>query len=310
MKNLFLTAVILFFVILFFPLAEFLLPYRGAPHSAAAYAREITVTVSIPPQKYIIDRISGGKINVNVMAPKGSDPHIFSPKAAQIKQLADSALYLAIGFPFEDSMIPQISKSFKNLPVIKTQNGITILSEDEGYIQATRSDEKKTEKTHWHSDPHIWTSPKEMATIAENTFKTLVNADPINRGIYEKNYAALLEDIRTADRKFTDLFSNPRISKKFLVYHPAWSYFARHYDLEQYAVEIDGKPPKAKDLKNIIEKAKTENISIFLIQPQLSASAVNNVTKELGIKAVSIDILGEDWLAVMSQMYSAFSGVF
>ena len=279
--------------------------------TALSYAQNITVTVSIPPQKYIADKLSEGKIKVNVMVPKGSDPHIFSPKASQIKQLADSALYLAIGFPFEDSMLPQISKSYKNLLIIKTQEGVNLFSEDEGYLPAVQTDGKNTKKTHieeTHPDPHIWTSPKQMIKIAENTFNALVKADPVNRAVYEKNCAALLADIRTADNKFNDLFNNTRISGKFLVYHPAWSYFARDYGLKQYAIEVEGKPPKAKELKAIIEKARAENIKVFLAQPQHSANTANNIAKELGIKIYSIDILDENWMDIMAQTYGAFAG--
>ena len=280
----------------------------AALFAAMSHAQDITVTVSIPPQKYIIDRISQGKIRVNVMIPKGSDPHTFSPKAAQIKQLADSILYLAIGFPFEESLLSRISQSHKNLTVIKTDEGIALSAEDEGYISAAQTGGKNAEKTDGELDPHIWTSPKEMLKIAENSFNAILKIDPVNRAVYEKGYNALTEDIRAADGKFAALFQNSYVSKKFIAYHPAWSYFARHYGLEQYAVETDGKPPKAKELKTVIEKAKAENIKVFLIQPQHSAGLAAGIAKELGVKPVTIDILNEDWIDTMTRMYAAFAG--
>ncbi len=282
--------------------------------AAASYAQGMTVTVSIPPQKYIIDRISDGKIKVNIMVPGGSDPHTFSPKVAQIKALTDSKLYFAVGFPFEESMIPQISKSHKNLTIVHTQEGVRMFGEEEGYLPASYIGEKSSKKMYVksekeaHLDPHIWTSPKEMMKIAENTYNALVKADPANRTAYETNYNALTADIRTADSKFTALFNNTHVSRKFLVYHPAWGYFARDYGLEQYAVEVDGKAPRAKELKNIIERAKAEKITVFLVQPQHSADAADTVAKDLGIKTTFIDILGNDWLVTMTQMYSAFAG--
>ena len=35
---------------------------------------------------------------------------------------------------------------------------------------------------------------------------------------------------------------------KFLVFHPAWSYFARDYGLIQVSVEQEGKEPKGAQL--------------------------------------------------------------
>ncbi len=37
---------------------------------------------------------------------------------------------------------------------------------------------------------------------------------------------------------------------KFIVFHPAWGYFAEAYGLEQVPVEIEGKEPKPSQLKD------------------------------------------------------------
>ena len=49
-----------------------------------------TVTVSIPPQKYFLERIGGGRVQVNVMVPPGGNPHSYEPTPQQMKELSRS----------------------------------------------------------------------------------------------------------------------------------------------------------------------------------------------------------------------------
>jgi zinc transport system substrate-binding protein len=258
--------------------------------SAWGYAEELTVTVSIPPQKYVVDKISGGRVKVNVLIPKGADPHNFSLKPQDALALSKSTLYIGIGFPFEDSTLKQIAVSYKNLRIIDTSKDIVKIEE------------------HGHElDPHIWISPENMLIIARSTFVALAEANPADKAFYEAGLSAFTEEIDALNARFTALFSKGNIPKSFLVYHPALGYFADDYDLTQLSVEADGKPPKAAELAALIDAAKRDNIRLFIIQPAHAGGAAQTVAGELGIKPRQIDILSEDWGAMMESLYAAFS---
>ena len=81
-----------------------------------------------------------------------------------------------------------------------------------------------------------------------------------------------------------------------MVFHPSWGYFARDYDLQQVAVEIEGKSPKPAHLKALIELARREKISVIFAQPQFSRKSAEVIAREIGAQVVLIDPLGEDWL--------------
>ena len=53
-----------------------------------------------------------------------------------------------------------------------------------------------------------------------------------------------------------------------MVYHPAWGYFARRYDLEQIPVEEEGKEPTAKGIQHLIDQAKRHNTKVVFASPQ------------------------------------------
>ena len=59
--------------------------------------------------------------------------------------------------------------------------------------------------------------------------------------------------------------------KSFIVYHPAWGYFARDYGLEEIAIEEHGKEPGARELARLVEEARAKKINEVFASPQHSS---------------------------------------
>ena len=58
--------------------------------------KPITVTVSIPPQAYIVERVGDKLVSTNVLVPDGRSPHDYAPRPSQLIQLSESAMFLTI----------------------------------------------------------------------------------------------------------------------------------------------------------------------------------------------------------------------
>jgi zinc transport system substrate-binding protein len=142
--------------------------------------------------------------------------------------------------------------------------------------------------------------------IARVTLDALVVEDPENITAYTANYDRLIKDIEVWDNRFSFLFSKAA-SRSFLVYHPFLGYFAKDYALTQYSVEKDGKPPKPQDLAFILDAVKRENITVFLAVKTHSEEPALFIARQSGLKPVRIDLLSEDWGAMMQEIYNAFS---
>ncbi|HSH53330.1 MAG TPA: zinc ABC transporter substrate-binding protein, partial [Bacteroidales bacterium] len=56
-----------------------------------------TITVSILPQKYFIEKIAGDHFTVNVMIPPGASPVTYEPTPKQMQELTISDVYFRIG---------------------------------------------------------------------------------------------------------------------------------------------------------------------------------------------------------------------
>ena len=280
------------------------------------------VTTSILPTKFFVEQIAGDTLDVNAMVGKGADPHTYEPKPKQMKELEKSELYFAIGIEFEDAWLDRFSKTFKNLRIVKTQEGIEKIAMSEEH-EHEEHHEHKHEGEHKHEhhdhegehhhhhhhdglDPHIWLDPILVKTQADNIAKALIEKFPQNAKLYEENLAKFKASLDELDGFIKNELKDVK-TREFIVYHPSWGYFAKRYNLEQIAIEIEGKEPKPAELKELIEEAKEHGVKVIFVAPQFPTKAANLIAKETGSKVVMIDQLPENWLAEMKKTAEIFA---
>ena len=87
-----------------------------------------------------------------------------------------------------------------------------------------------------------------------------------------------------------------------MIYHPAYTYFARDYGIEQIAIENDGKEPSLRQTTALIERAKEHNIKSILRQPQYSEDKVRAIATDAGAEIVTTDPLSEDILSEIKRV--------
>ncbi|NLJ26506.1 MAG: zinc ABC transporter solute-binding protein, partial [Deltaproteobacteria bacterium] len=95
-------------------------------------------------------------------------------------------------------------------------------------------------------------------------------------------------------------------SPEFMVFHPAWGYFANAYGLKQIPIEVEGKEPKAADLKRLIEYAQAQKVKTIFVQPQYSDAIARTIAASIGATVVPADPLAPDWAANLLQMGEKF----
>lgn len=253
----------------------------------------LQVFVSIAPEKTFVTRIGGNRVRVSVMVPPGSSPATYEPTPRQMIALTGSVLYFRIGMPFENSWMQRIRSTNPALGVVDLRAGIP-LRRFEGHHHEVVNPE------HGLLDPHIWTNPRLVITMAAHIRDALTRLDPPGKTGYAANYAAYAAELRALDARIRSLLSGVK-HRRFLVFHPAWGYFADEYGLEQIAIESEGKPPGAAALSRLIEQAKREHIHVIFVQRQFSTAMANTVARAINARVVQVDPLAEDYAANLLQ---------
>ncbi len=260
-----------------------------------------SIFVSIVPQKYFVERIAGEKFKVNVMVMPGHNPATFEPTPKQMVELKNAHLYFKIGVPFEKAWIKKIAESNPEMKIVDTRQGIELREMDSFNALLKRMEQKnynkmELDKKHYIiKDPHIWLSPELVKTQAETICDALVEFDENNKVIYRENLEEFKADLDQVHEEIKTTFEQLK-NREFLVFHPAWGYFADEFGLKQIPVEIEGKTPTAKELSRIIDFAKNKNIKVIFVQSQFSTTEAEAIAEAIDGKIIQIDPLAEDYL--------------
>lgn len=264
------------------------------------------VTVSILPQRYFVQRIVGDNYRVKVMIPPGHSPATYEPTPREMKTVSESVLYFRIGhIAFEKAWMDNIASLNKEMTVVDTSRDVSLIT---GAVPHSHG-ESEDGRHHDHTgiDPHIWLSPSAVKIQIKHILDAFmdVETNPENRVLYETNYRNFVADIETLEAKNEAILS-PLKGNKFMVYHPAWSYFAREYGLIQFPIEMEGKIPGAADMKRIIDTANRENIRVIFVQQQFDSNSARAVANEITGKVIAMDPLAPDWLENMKKIALTF----
>ena len=245
------------------------------------------VIASIAPVEYLAKAVGGDKIEVQSLA-KG-DVHSYEPKPNDMKAVAKARIFIAAGLEFEEAWIPRFKASAKNLVVVKSDAKIAKLKEERG--EQVEHDEKHES----HADPHVWLNPMLAITMARNISDALIDMDKANKDFYLENFQKLMNDLLAFDESAKESLAGLK-NRKFVVYHPAWGYFAAHYDLEQISIERSGKEPKIDEMASTLKMIKDENIKVIFADPNRSQKSAQVLASQTGAKVELLDPLGYNLL--------------
>jgi zinc transport system substrate-binding protein len=242
----------------------------------AAPSGKIAVAVSIAPQAYFVERIGGGRVDVDVMIPGGMSPEIYEPTPQQLVRLSSARIYLKVGvagLPSEKRFSDTVSGSSRKVTVIDMFTGAT---------------QRK-------GDPHIWLSPGAVRIAAKNIERALSAHDPGHRDEYRRNLNKFMRDIHELDKDIRTMLVG-REGASFMVYHPAWGYFADEYGLVQLAIEEEGKTAGISHIRKMIDLAKKKGIRVILVQRGFDTKSARSIAKQIGGEVWAANPLERDWL--------------
>jgi len=280
------------------------LPLPGS--SEGTDGDRLVVAVSIVPQAGFVEAIGGDKVEVVVMVPPGASPHTYEVTPAQMVKLSEAKMYARVGSPveFELTSMGRLIAANPNMLVIDCSEGIQLLDMHDHDNDHDNDHDDEHDHKHAGPDPHIWLSVRNAMTMVQNICAGLVEVDPDNRAYYEQNCAEYLEELRELDNEIAEILSGVQ-NRRFIVFHPAWGYFAHDYDLIQIAVEKGGKEPDIEYQIRLIEEAREHEIRVVFVSPQFSIKSAEVIAGEIGGQVVRIDPLAKDFIANMRAVASA-----
>ena len=247
------------------------------------------IYVTINPLRSIAEELTCGDFEVEVLVPRGASPETFEPSAQQIAALNDANLVFKVGLiDFEQSMMANINNKQR---VIDLSQG----------IEPLKGCCSHGHKHHTHGiDPHIWCAPRTLTTMVKNMHAALKERYTDSTK-YDIAAEAILSLLSNLDKECAENIESSGV-QSIMIYHPAYTYLARDYGIEQIAIEQEGKEPTPKQLRTLIDKARSQNIGIIFHQPQYNANKLSAIATESGAEIVVTDPLADDIVAEIERL--------
>ncbi len=283
---------------------------------APATSGKLQVAVGIPPIAYFAEKVGGELVTVRTLLAPGQSPHTFEPTPSDITAIVQANVLLETGWPFEVQLVAKLKELNPSMKVADLTQGIRFRQ----FTAVEREADEKAEMAEaggkaqgaaaahgGHAgpaaapDPHIWLNPKNAVIMAGGIARSFAEADPAHAADYRKNADALTAELRKLDEELAAALA-PLKGKKFMVYHPAFGYFADAYGLIQVPVEVEGKEPGPQQLVQFTQLAKTQGVKVIFVQPQFSARSAAAVAEAIGGVVAPMDDLAYDYVGNLREM--------
>lgn len=213
-----------------------------------------------------------------------------------MQRLSRASLYFSIGAPFEKGWLPRFASTNESMRLIDTVARIA----RRPTIRLAGDARDDGRETGGGVDPHVWLAPPLMRLQAQTIRDALIAADPDHAADYLSGFQRTAAEISAVDAEILDtLAAVPVERRRFMVFHPAFGYFAESYGLEQMTIEIEGKEPGPRELRNVIETARKRGVEVIFIEPQFPQRAARALAGEIGAGVETLDPLQRDWPAGM-----------
>lgn len=255
------------------------------------------ITVSIEPQRNLLESIVGDDFDVVTILDRGADPETFEPSMSRRVAVDRSVAFMPVGaFRFERSLMESAATKLK---VYDTSEGIdpifgTHAHSDDGHCM---QDE----------DPHVWTSVKNARLMAANMTEALKDINPDRADVYAARFDSLCSELDSLDVAISSrLESAP--SRSFAVWHPSLSYFARDYGLRQVAVGQENKEISPMRMREVLDEAARADVRVFFYQKEFDSRQAEMMSGRIGARLVPIDPLSYDWQSQLKSIADEIAG--
>lgn len=239
---------------------------------------KLKIAVSIPPLATFVQAVVGEMAEVQVMVPPGYSPETYSPTPKELASAQDAAIYFSVGVPAErEAILPHLNAATEIVQLDKIV--------DENYPPLLIGEER---------DPHIWLSPKRARVMVSAMISTLCERDPDHADLYHQNGHTYLSELGFLELEIQETLVDLE-NRTFLVFHPAFGYFADDYGLTMLALEEEGKEATPQHMQAMVDLAREQNVRVLFYQEEIDSRQADAFARELSGRTVALDPLSADY---------------
>jgi len=256
------------------------------------------VTTDIPVTHSLVTRVMAGIGTPDLIVNRGASPHDYSlrPSNAASLEAADLVFWISSELtPWLEGALKTLAADAKVIELMDAK-GSTVLPFREGSTFETHSHRHKHDEDEHATaniDPHGWLDPDNGKTWLDVIATELSKIDPENTDIYFENVSQGKTDIDAVISEIDATLATFR-GTNFIVYHDAYQYFERRFDvLAAGSISMgDVSDPSPARIAEIHQTVEELDMTCVFSEPQFNPELVATVVDGTKARARVIDPLG------------------
>ena len=220
----------------------------------------------------VVRNIAGEDAAIEVLLPRGADPHDYQASARQVSAMQNADLVVANGLMLEESLADILDGAASD------GANILMLAELLDPLPYGGADGNTF-------DPHVWLDPIRMANAAAIVADALSDLDDTvdwsaRSDVYVAELMALDEEVR-------DLLSGIPAAERLLVTnHDSLGYFAERYEFEIVGTVIPGgatlADPSSAEMADLVMKIEELGVAAIFAETTEATTLAETIAAEVG----------------------------
>jgi len=267
---------------------------------------QLRIVTTIPPLYAHTKAIVGDLAIVENLVTPGQSAHTFDLTPAQAKSLAYADIVIVNGLELEEFLTDFIANAeAEGTMIVDASEGIPTIDYEEHSDEDEHHDEEESdheegeheadEHHHHGADPHVWLSPTNAMIQVKTISSAIMASDPANASAYNDNTNYYLELISKLKTELSEQFATTKPAN-FIVFHDAYRYFLREFNLESYQKgvleEVPGTEPSLAYLKKLTDLISEGEVKVIFTEPQFPSDVAMSLAKKVGRPVGVLDPLG------------------
>ena len=256
------------------------------------------VTTDIPVTHSLVTRVMAGIGTPDLIVNRGASPHDYSlrPSNAASLEAADLVFWISSELtPWLEGALKTLAADAKVIELMDTKASTVLPFRDGATFETHSHRHKHDEDEHAtvNIDPHGWLDPDNGKTWLDVIATELSKIDPENTDIYFDNVSQGKTDIDAVISEIDATLATFR-GTNFIVYHDAYQYFERRFDvLAAGSISMgdvsDPSPARIAEIRQTVEEL---DMTCVFSEPQFNPELVATVVDGTKARARVIDPLG------------------
>lgn len=228
--------------------------------TASAHA-SLRIFTCEPEWASLAHEIGGDRVDVYSATTGKQDPHHIEARPSLIAKVRRADLIVCTGAELEVGWLPVLLRTAGNDKVQLGKPGYFMATDYVTLLEKPASVDRSQGDVHSAGNPHIQTSPRNIALVAKALTQRLAELDPANATAYQTAYTNFSQRWDAAMLRWEQQAA-PIKHQAFAVSHSSWIYLASWLDIDMsLALEAKpGIPPTTEHLAELIQTVQQKNI--------------------------------------------------